>query len=95
MHDINAFRRRLRVNEDALEEFMDAYGPETAVGEDFWNFSDEDESFEDSGDWEDLEEAVGAPRWEVNYYFCLKCAKWKKCGYYLECEYEWEAMIEA
>merc|ERR1719499_223084 len=57
-----AVRRRLQVDDLALDSFMDAYGPETEVGESLWNLDDEDESLSDSSDYE---YAVGAPEWEM------------------------------
>merc|ERR1719499_2384245 len=57
-----AVRRRLQVDDLALDSFMDAYGPETEVGESLWNLDDEDESDSDSFDYE---YAVGAPEWEM------------------------------
>merc|ERR1719499_542171 len=57
-----AVRRRLQVDDLALDSFMDAYGPETEVGESLWNLDDEDESDSVSFDYE---YAVGAPEWEM------------------------------
>merc|ERR1719300_1967630 len=57
-----AFRRQLGVDESALDNFLDAYDPETEVGESLWDLDDEDESFSDSSDYE---YAVGAPIWEL------------------------------
>merc|ERR1719282_1177309 len=57
--DETSYRRRLSIKEDALDAFLEEYGPETAVGAAFWDLEDDDASFEDS-----LESAVGAPQWE-------------------------------
>merc|ERR1719204_1090121 len=54
-----SYRRRLSLSDDALDLFLEDYGPETAVGASFWDLDNADELFEDSS-----EELVGAPRWE-------------------------------